>query len=130
MSSSAPKGRGGAFFFFSSSCASPYTPAPPPAQHWFTYLFEVMWAFSIWLEAIAICPQLILLQRNKSAENLTASYMASLGAYRALYILNWIYRCGGGGRLRRCKGGRERLRERTDGRVGETSAGEGSLRFF
>ncbi|KAI4986601.1 hypothetical protein ZWY2020_019231 [Hordeum vulgare] len=33
---------------------------------------EVMWAFSIYLEAVAILPQLV--------------------AYRVLYILNWIYR--------------------------------------
>lgn len=54
--------------------------------------FEVAWAFSIYLEAVAIVPQLIMTQRHKAVENITSWYMASLGAYRALYILNWVYR--------------------------------------
>jgi ER lumen protein retaining receptor len=58
----------------------------------FEYAFEVLWAFSIYLEAIAIVPQLIMLQRHKAAENLTSKYMFALGAYRGLYVLNWIYR--------------------------------------
>jgi ER lumen protein retaining receptor len=57
--------------------------------HW---LFEVCWASSIYLESIAILPQLIMLQRHNQVENITASYMASLGAYRGFYILNWVYR--------------------------------------
>jgi hypothetical protein len=31
-------------------------------------------------------------QRDKSVENITSWYMFSLGAYRGLYLLNWIYR--------------------------------------
>lgn len=56
------------------------------------YFFEVCWAFSIWLEAIAIFPQLVLLTRDKEVENITSHYIASLGAYRALYIINWVWR--------------------------------------
>lgn len=109
------------------------------------YAFEICWAFSIWLEAIAIVPQLILLQRHRSVENITSwcvgggggqggrggsaaavgqpwcwkrtvalahrplatasaapvpaptpptrcRYVFSLGAYRAMYIVNWVYR--------------------------------------
>jgi len=37
-------------------------------------------------------PQLLLLQRTKQCDNITSDYIFSLGAYRALYILNWIYR--------------------------------------
>lgn len=59
----------------------------------FAYGFEVMWAFSIWLEAVAIFPQLVMTQKYKAVENLTSWYMASLGSYRALYLVNWIYRC-------------------------------------
>ena len=59
------------------------------AAHW---AFEALWAFSIYLEAVAIAPQLILLQRHKSVENITSWYVASLGAYRALYIVNWVWR--------------------------------------
>ncbi|KAL4291967.1 hypothetical protein GQ457_14G012740 [Hibiscus cannabinus] len=57
----------------------------------FTFL-EVMWAFSLYIEAVAILPQLVLLQRTRNIDNLTGQYVVLLGAYRALYVLNWIYR--------------------------------------
>ncbi|KAJ3701574.1 hypothetical protein LUZ61_005279 [Rhynchospora tenuis] len=53
---------------------------------------EVMWTFSIYLEAVAILPQLVLLQRTRNVDNLTGQYVFLLGAYRGLYIINWIYR--------------------------------------
>lgn len=53
---------------------------------------EMLWSFSIYLEAVAILPQLILLQRTQNIDNLTGNYVALLGSYRAFYILNWIYR--------------------------------------
>ncbi|GMJ09004.1 endoplasmic reticulum retention defective 2B [Hibiscus trionum] len=53
---------------------------------------EVMWTFSVYLEAVAILPQLVLLQRTRNIDNLTGQYVFFLGAYRGLYILNWIYR--------------------------------------
>ena len=53
---------------------------------------ELLWSFSIFLEAVAILPQLFLLQRTGEAETITTHYLAALGAYRALYIPNWIYR--------------------------------------
>ncbi|CAK9172470.1 unnamed protein product [Ilex paraguariensis] len=55
-------------------------------------IVEVLWAFSIYLEAVAILPQLLLLQRSRNIDNLTGNYVFLLGAYRALYIINWIYR--------------------------------------
>ncbi|CAP28742.1 Protein CBG09044 [Caenorhabditis briggsae] len=54
--------------------------------------FELLWTFSIYLEAVAILPQLFLLQSTGSAEVITAHYLFALGSYRGLYILNWIYR--------------------------------------
>ena len=62
----------------------------------FNYRFtltEVLWSFSIFLESVAILPQLFMLQRTGEAETITTHYLAALGAYRALYIPNWIYRC-------------------------------------
>lgn len=53
---------------------------------------EVVWSFSLWLEALAILPQLFILQRFGEAENITTHYIFALGIYRALYIPNWIYR--------------------------------------
>ena len=61
----------------------------------FNYKFtfsEVLWSFSIFLESVAILPQLFLLQRTGEAETITTHYLAALGVYRALYIPNWIYR--------------------------------------
>jgi ER lumen protein retaining receptor len=53
---------------------------------------EILWAFSIWLESVAILPQLFLLQRTGEAETITTHYLFALGSYRALYIPNWIWR--------------------------------------
>lgn len=83
---------------------------------------QILWTFSILLESIAILPQLwMLLKHGETVEVrilivthffafsqhtiylkaqidifsfqlLTAHYIASLGGYRALYLLNWIVR--------------------------------------
>jgi len=58
---------------------------------------EILWTFSIYLEAIAIIPQLIVVhqyakQSGGFVETLTSHYVFALGGYRALYLLNWIYR--------------------------------------
>ena len=53
---------------------------------------EILWAFSIWLESVAVLPQLFMLQRTGEAETITTHYLFALGLYRALYIPNWIYR--------------------------------------
>lgn len=37
-------------------------------------------------------PQIIMFQNKKQAEGITSTYMFVLGGYRALYIVNWIYR--------------------------------------
>jgi ER lumen protein retaining receptor len=55
-------------------------------------LLEILWAFSIFLEAVAILPQLYILQNTGECETITTHYLFALGAYRALYLVNWIYR--------------------------------------
>jgi len=55
-------------------------------------IMEILWTFSIYLESVAIMPQLFMLSRTGSAETITAHYLFALGSYRALYILNWVYR--------------------------------------
>lgn len=59
---------------------------------WSQFVPEALWAFSIYLEAVAILPQLFVLQRTGSAETITTHYLFALGLYRAFYIPNWIYR--------------------------------------
>ncbi|XP_057546941.1 ER lumen protein-retaining receptor B-like isoform X1 [Amaranthus tricolor] len=60
--------------------------------HYEFTLIDVLWTFSLYLEAVAILPQLVLLQQSRNIDNLTGNYVFLLGAYRALYVLNWIYR--------------------------------------
>ena len=94
-------------------------------NHEFTFM-EILWTFSIYLEAVAILPQLFMVSKtgesrnvpreillmfeapleqllerpvitnnhlvSGEAETITSHYLFALGSYRALYILNWIYR--------------------------------------
>jgi ER lumen protein retaining receptor len=60
-------------------------------NHDFSFM-EILWTFSIYLESVAIMPQLFMLSRTGSAETITAHYLFALGSYRGLYILNWFYR--------------------------------------
>ena len=60
-------------------------------NHEFTFM-EILWTFSIYLESVAILPQLFMVQKTGEAESITSHYLFALGSYRGLYILNWIYR--------------------------------------
>lgn len=60
-------------------------------NHEFTVM-EILWTFSIYLEAVAILPQLFMLSKTGEAETITSHYLFALGLYRALYIVNWVYR--------------------------------------
>lgn len=53
---------------------------------------ELLWTFSIYLESVAILPQLIVLHKYRLVENLTGKFIFFLGMYRFFYVLNWIYR--------------------------------------
>lgn len=53
---------------------------------------EILWTFSIYLESVAILPQLFMISKTGEAESITSHYLFALGSYRALYLLNWIYR--------------------------------------
>ena len=60
-------------------------------NHELTFM-EVMWTFSIYLEAVAIVPQLWMLNKTGECESITLHYIFLLGLYRAFYIANWVYR--------------------------------------
>ena len=53
---------------------------------------EILWTFSEFLEAVAILPQIVLLEYTENYDALTSHYIFALGAYRTFYIFNWIYR--------------------------------------
>jgi len=60
-------------------------------NHEFSVL-EILWTFSIYLESVAILPQLFLVSKTGEAESITSHYLFALGSYRCLYIFNWLYR--------------------------------------
>lgn len=53
---------------------------------------EVLWTFSIYLESVAILPQLFMISKTGEAETITTHYLFFLGLYRLLYLANWIRR--------------------------------------
>jgi len=60
-------------------------------HHDFSVL-EVLWTFSIYLESVAIIPQLQMIADTGEAEVITSHYLFFLGIYRFLYLGNWMYR--------------------------------------
>ena len=53
---------------------------------------QILWTFSIYLESVAILPQLFMISKTGEAETITTHYLFFLGLYRALYLANWIRR--------------------------------------
>mmetsp|Transcript_9961 Transcript_9961/g.11310 ORF Transcript_9961/g.11310 Transcript_9961/m.11310 type:complete len:157 (-) Transcript_9961:47-517(-) len=55
-------------------------------------IIDFLWSFSLWLEAVAFIPQIVILYKMKTVENITSHYVATLGCYRFFYVLSWVYR--------------------------------------
>ncbi|MBN3311251.1 ER lumen protein-retaining receptor 3 [Amia ocellicauda] len=53
---------------------------------------EILWTFSIYLESVAILPQLFMITKTGQAETITTHYLFFLGLYRTLYLANWVWR--------------------------------------
>lgn len=53
---------------------------------------EILWTFSEYLEAVAVLPQIFLLEYTERYDALTSHYLFALGAYRLFYVFNWVYR--------------------------------------
>lgn len=51
-----------------------------------------MWVFSEILESVCVVPQLLLMRQTTVPTVIDSFYLVALGAYRFLYILNWIAR--------------------------------------
>lgn len=58
-------------------------------NHEFSFM-QIIYTFSIYLEALAIIPQVILVKKSGEAENLTSRYIFALVYYRALHNLHWV----------------------------------------
>ncbi|KAK6820583.1 ER lumen protein retaining receptor [Apiospora arundinis] len=48
--------------------------------------------FSLVLESVCVLPQLLLLRQTTVPTVIDSGYILALGSYRALYIVNWIWR--------------------------------------
>ena len=55
-------------------------------------LWGLIWSFSLWLESVAVFPQISIIAKTNGVFSYTAHYLAALGSYRFFYILLWIYR--------------------------------------
>lgn len=53
---------------------------------------EWLWAFSIYLETIALLPQAMLFISERGAERWVAIYVTLMGLFRVFYCANWVYR--------------------------------------
>lgn len=51
---------------------------------------RVLWAFSVYLEAISVLPQLRVMQNTKIVEPFTAHYVFALGVVRFLACAHWV----------------------------------------
>ena len=57
-----------------------------------TSLWGLTWSFSLWLESVAVFPQIAIIANNNGIFSYTAHYLLSLGLYRFFYIILWVYR--------------------------------------
>lgn len=50
---------------------------------------ELLWSYSQWLEAFAILPQLMMINKMGNVENITAHFIFFMGMYRIFYVFHW-----------------------------------------
>ncbi|XP_030649862.1 ER lumen protein-retaining receptor 2 [Chanos chanos] len=51
---------------------------------------EICWQFSLWLESVAIVPQLCMIATGGRIDTMIVLYLFFLGSYRALYVVRWV----------------------------------------
>ncbi|RDX77337.1 ER lumen protein-retaining receptor, partial [Mucuna pruriens] len=62
----------------------------PYATHW--SLTRIIWAFSLYLEAVSVLPQLRFMQNAKMIETFTGYYVFALGVSRFVALAYWLIR--------------------------------------
>ena len=55
-------------------------------------LWGLIWSFSLWLESVAVLPQIAIIAKKNGIFTYTAHYLATLGLYRFFYVLLYLYR--------------------------------------
>jgi len=53
---------------------------------------EILWTWSIYMESVALIPQLYLIWKTKKSDHFILLYLLCMALYRGFYIFNWIYR--------------------------------------
>ena len=59
-----------------------------PRKSWSYFFF----AYSLWVESVAILPQIFLMSRCSKFDVMNREYIFFLSIYRLFYLLNWIYK--------------------------------------
>ena len=60
----------------------------PNTRHFF--LNRVLWAFCVYVEAVSVGPQVVMMQHNKTVEKFTGHYVFFLGLSRFFSCAHWI----------------------------------------
>lgn len=55
------------------------------------YCIQILWTFSVYLESVALLPQIYLIARTNNIENLTKHYIFTIGLSRFLEMIFWLY---------------------------------------
>ncbi|OHS99935.1 ER lumen protein retaining receptor [Tritrichomonas foetus] len=55
-------------------------------------LYSFVFAYSLWVECVAILPQIFLMARSSKFDIMNREYVFFLSVYRLFYLLNWIYK--------------------------------------
>jgi len=55
-------------------------------------IMEILWTWSIYMESVALIPQLYLIWKTKKSDHYILLYLLCMAFYRGFYIFNWIYR--------------------------------------
>lgn len=51
---------------------------------------RILWAFCVYVEAVSVAPQVVLMQQNKTVEKFTGHYVFFLGVARFFSCAHWI----------------------------------------
>lgn len=60
----------------------------PATRH--AWINRVLWAFCVYVEAVSVAPQVIMMQRNRTVERFTGHYVFFLGLARFFSCAHWL----------------------------------------
>jgi hypothetical protein len=60
----------------------------PKTRH--AFIFRILWAFCVYVEAVSVAPQVVMMQQNKTVEKFTGHYVFFLGLSRFFSCAHWI----------------------------------------